>query len=110
MGPKEQKAPVKAENFSWERKKRKVLILSFSQLLFLHGRRQVDDLSVDLGKAHEGRSSRWLFPLILLRLKIRVAVRAVQGNGEPEEIGITVELLSTFWAFHIYNVHGGFLA
>jgi len=85
-------------------------MFSFPWLLFLRGRREVDRLPVDFGKAQESSPSRWFFPLVALGLKIRVAVGAVQGDGEAEEIGITVELLGTLWAFHINNVHGYFLA
>jgi hypothetical protein len=90
--------------------KKKGVMLSFPRLLCLCGRRKVDSLSIDLGKTHEGSPARGFFPLVALGFKIRVAMRAVQRDGEAEEIGITVEFLGTLWAVHINNVHGGFLA
>ena len=81
----------------------------FSCLRFC-GRREVDGLAINLCKAHESSPSRGFFPLVALGLKIRVAMGAVQGDGEPEEIGITVKFLGTLRAFYINNVHGYFLA
>ena len=90
--------------------KKKWVMLSFPRLLFLCGRGKVDRLSIDLGETHKGSPSRGFFPLVGLGLKIQVAMGTVQGDGEAEEIGITVKFLGTLWAFHINNVHGGFLA
>jgi hypothetical protein len=90
--------------------KKKGVMLSFPRLFFIHGGRKVDNLSIDLGKTHEGSPSCGFFPLVPLGLKIQVAMGTVQGDGEAEEIGITVKFLGTLWAFHINNVHGSFLA
>jgi hypothetical protein len=103
------KRPLSRGKISPTREKRGGGMFSFPWLFFLRGRREVDCLSVDLRKAHEGGPSRGFFPLVPLGLKIRVAMGAVERDGEPEEIGITVELLSTLWAFHINNIHGSFL-